>query len=273
MPTIIGLAAIARSGKDTVASMLLEHGDVAAYALADPLKLGCQSLFGLTDEETWSDDLKEKQIPLWGMSPRQMFQRVGTEFLRDHNPDHWLLRADRHLNHPKPESRLPSTRELDQPSSSIGTAVESIWLAVQSIWGLSHQQTFETKSRDISDPYWSLTPNEMYSVLEHYLRKYFPNYEEVRNKLPLQLPTRSLTPTEGKSKFIIKDIRFENEADFWRSHNGVIWHIIRHNATKVNAHTSEAGIKVQQGDTIIENNGTLEELRLKVDLAWTNIHS
>ncbi|MER2298532.1 MAG: deoxynucleotide monophosphate kinase, partial [Pseudomonas sp.] len=48
MPTIIGLAAVARSGKDTVASMLLEHPEVAAYALADPLKLGCQALFGLT---------------------------------------------------------------------------------------------------------------------------------------------------------------------------------------------------------------------------------
>lgn len=113
----------------------------------------------------------------------------------------------------------------------------------------------------------------MYGVLQHYLSKYFPNYEEVRDKLPLQPPTRSLTPTEGKTKFIIKDIRFENEADFWRSHNGVIWHVIRHNAAKVNAHTSEAGIKVQEGDTIIENNGTFEELRLKVDLAWTNVHS
>lgn len=290
MPTIIGLAAIARSGKDTVASMLLERGDVAAYALADPLKLGCQSLFGLTDEETWSDDLKEKHIPLWGMSPRQMFQRVGTEFLRDHNPDHWLLRADRHLNHPKQgpsptEPRRASTTESAQPSFYIeaaaieaavgqsGVASESIWLAVQSIWGITPHQALTHEARDVSDPYWSLTPNEMYDVLEHYLHKYFPSYEEVRNKLPLQPPTRSLTPTKGKSKFIIKDIRFENEAHFWRSHNGVIWHIIRPNATKVNAHTSEAGIKVQQGDTIIENNGTLEELRLKVDLAWTSVHS
>lgn len=289
MPTIIGLAAIARSGKDTVASMLLEHGDVAAYALADPLKLGCQSLFGLTDEETWSDDLKEKQIPFWGMSPRQMFQCVGTEFLRDHTPDHWLLRADRHLNHPKPESEsAPSPyAEPALPPSSIDAAVDpsispagapntataSIWMAARSIWGITSQQTFEPTSRDAIDPYWSLTPNEMYGVLQHYLSKYFPNYEEVRDKLPLQPPTRSLTPTEGKTKFIIKDIRFENEADFWRSHNGVIWHVIRHNAAKVNAHTSEAGIKVQEGDTIIENNGTFEELRLKVDLAWTNVHS
>lgn len=98
MPTIIGLAAVARSGKDTVASMLMEHPEVATYALADPLKAGCQAIFGLSDAEAWSDEAKEKTIDLWGLSPRQLFQRAGTEWLRDHNADHWLLRADRQLN-------------------------------------------------------------------------------------------------------------------------------------------------------------------------------
>ena len=60
MRTIIGLAALARSGKDTVASMLLSIPGVAAFALADPLKLGCQALFGLTDAEAWQDDIKEE---------------------------------------------------------------------------------------------------------------------------------------------------------------------------------------------------------------------
>lgn len=60
MPTIIGLAAVARSGKDTVASMLMEHPEVATYALADPLKAGCQAIFGLSDAEAWSDEAKEK---------------------------------------------------------------------------------------------------------------------------------------------------------------------------------------------------------------------
>lgn len=80
MTKIIGIAAVARSGKDTVASMLLKHEGVATYALADPLKLGCQILFGLTDAETWHDDLKEKVIPHWGWSPRKIFQTVGTDY-------------------------------------------------------------------------------------------------------------------------------------------------------------------------------------------------
>lgn len=266
MPTIIGLAAVARSGKDTVASMLLEHEDVAAYAMADPLKSGCQSLFGLTEEETWSDFLKEKRIAIWGMSPRQMFQWVGTDILRDHNPEHWLLRADRHLNHLRLDSPPPSSEDLAQPSSYV-------WLAVQSIWGLTLEQAFDPLLRSTIDPFWSLTPNQMFEVLTKYLRKDFPLYEQTRLKLQVLTPSRTLNNPKGKNIFIIKDIRFENEAAFWRSHHGVIWHVIRKGAEKVNAHMSEAGIKCQHGDWVIENNGSLEELRQKVELAWNGIHT
>lgn len=266
MPTIIALAAVARSGKDTVASILLEQDDVAAYALADPLKAGCQALFGLTDDEAWSDDLKEEAIQIWGVSPRQLFQRVGTEWLRDHNPDHWLLRADRQLNH-LPQDFSPLQNE------DLNSLPSPIWLAVQSIWGLSKEQILQSALRDQRDAYWSMTPNEMFSVISNYLRSDFPKYEATRSMRPTALPTRTLTKANGKNIVVIKDIRFENEATFWRAHNGKIWHISRDNTVKVNFHTSEAGIEVAASDTVIENNGTLAELRVNVDQAWSKIHS
>lgn len=266
MPAIIGLAAIARSGKDTVASMLLEYPKVAAYALADPLKAGCQALFGLTDEESWADDLKEKKIQLWGMSPRQLFQRVGTEWLRDHNPEHWLLRADRQLNHPQSTSHPPLTADLASESSFI-------WLAVQAFWGLNYEQTWLPEQRDRLDPFWSLTPNEMFSIVITKLQKDFSQYEEKRKTLPITPPLIKATNTIGKSVFVIKDIRFENEAEFWRKHNGEIWHIVRNGAKKVNPHSSEYGIKTLPSDKIIENNGSLEDLREKVERAWAGIHA
>lgn len=246
--------------------MLLEHNDVAAYALADPLKAGCQALFGLTDEQTWSDDIKEEVIQVWGLSPRQMFQRVGTEWMRDHNADHWLLRADRQLNHPQPAGRSPALADLTSCSSSI-------WLAVQAMWGLSSKQAFNPDQREQLDPFWSLPPNQMFSVLSNYLRKDFPDFSNKRNQLPTILPTRNLVDASGKSIFVIKDIRYENEASFWRSHNGKIWHITRDSAPKVHYHSSELGINFIQGDTLIENNGTLAELRKKVDQAWADVHA
>jgi hypothetical protein len=264
MPTIIGLAAVARSGKDTVASMLLEHQEVAAFALADPLKAGCQALFGLTDDEAWSDDLKEIGIPLWGASPRMMFQRVGTEWLRDHNPDHWLLRADRQLNH----HELTTT-----PTQPVGlvSPTSPIWMAVQVIWGLSDEQTWIEESREKIDHFWGITPNEMFSLIQKNLNRDVPAYQFTRKNRPIKQPKSLSLNSTGKSIYIIKDIRYENEAAFWRRHNGVIWHIVRKNATSVNSHSSEEGISFQEGDITIENNGTLGELKEKITLAWKTI--
>lgn len=266
MSTIIGLAAVARSGKDTVASMLLEHPEVAAYALADPLKLGCQALFGLTDDEAWLDEIKETSIDLWGVSPRQMFQRAGTEWMRHDNPDHWLLRADKQLNHAALPPSAPTPANLASPSSSI-------WLAVQAFWGMSDEQTWCETLRSEKDDFWGRTPQEMFSVLESYVQRDFPEYQARRAHRPVHAPTRKLTDSSGKSIFIIKDIRYENEASFWRSHGGVIWHITRNNATKVNSHSSEDGILILGVDFHIENNGTLEELRHKVQHAWKSVTS
>lgn len=82
---------------------------------------------------------------------------------------------------------------------------------------------------------------------------------------PLETKQLSL---EGKSVFIIKDIRYENEADFWRSHHGVIWHIQRKDALKVASHSSEEGVQQKPLDLLIVNDATLEELQAKVDHAW-----
>jgi hypothetical protein len=79
---LIGITGLARSGKDTVAHYLwAEHG-YTRVAFADPLKWASQYIFGLTYEQAWRDHLKEVVIPYWGMSPRQIFQLLGTEAIR-----------------------------------------------------------------------------------------------------------------------------------------------------------------------------------------------
>lgn len=90
---LIGLAARARSGKDTVAKRLALHG-FAQYAVADPIKRGAQVLFGLTDAQTWDDDLKDVVIPELGKSPWQIYQLLGFEFGRQMiAEDIWIRRA------------------------------------------------------------------------------------------------------------------------------------------------------------------------------------
>ncbi len=269
MPVMIGLAAKARSGKDTVAAMLLEHPEVAAYALADPLKEGCQALFGLTDQETWSDEAKELIIPDWGMSPRQMFQRAGTEWLRDHTANHWLMRAERQLNQPPSPAIIPPIyRESSHPDTAI-------WFAVKAFWGLSNEQTWDKTGRYQIDFFWHLSPMEMFSVIKNYIDRDLPTYGETRSQLIRSRPITAPTPKHpnllGKTVLVIKDIRFENEAEYLRSHNGTIWHISRTSAERVHSHSSEAGILIKPLDIHIDNNGTIESLRLKVDKGWSRL--
>jgi hypothetical protein len=262
---IIGIAAPARSGKDTVASMLLQHKNVAAYALADPLKIGCQALFGLTEEQTWNDSVKENVILLWGRSPREFFQHVGTDWLRAHNPDHWLMRAERAIN-PRAEKALPlivpQLQDMKAPFK----------LAAQAFFDLSDCQTWDSGECDGIDGFWDMAPRQMFDLIETLTLGDFPDYFERRAQRPVVQPIREAPFLDQSEVIIIKDIRFENEADFLRRHNGTIWHIVRNDAQKVNAHSSELGIEVQEKDVVIFNNGTLEQLALAVEKEWQKIH-
>lgn len=94
----IGIHGAARSGKDTAAKYLVEHHGFLRNAFADPLKRAGQQMFMLTEEQTWSDELKEKVIKHWGMSPRTIFQKLGTEGGRQvFGDDLWLKRWDIHF--------------------------------------------------------------------------------------------------------------------------------------------------------------------------------
>jgi hypothetical protein len=90
---LIGITGKARAGKDTIATHLAHTHAFTRIAFADPLKLAAQQMFGLTNTQTWDDNLKETVIPMWGLSPRQIFQRLGTDAMRGtFGQDVWLRR-------------------------------------------------------------------------------------------------------------------------------------------------------------------------------------
>ncbi|RKZ11296.1 deoxynucleotide monophosphate kinase [bacterium] len=63
------------------------------------------------------------------------------------------------------------------------------------------------------------------------------------------------------SHVTITDVRFANEADAIRQRGGYIWHIDRPNIQIVNPHASEQQQLGHLGDIIIDNSGTLGDLR------------
>lgn len=68
-------------------------------------------------------------------------------------------------------------------------------------------------------------------------------------------------------KVVIADVRFENEADAIRKAGGVVWRIERPGIDPANAHASEHALDDYEFDLVIWNNGTLNDLKAKVEQA------
>ena len=70
---------------------------------------------------------------------------------------------------------------------------------------------------------------------------------------------------------VIRDVRFDNEADWIRSKGGVIFHISRRGIRPANNHVSEYGVRHYPGDYVIENDSTLESLYDQVERASSSL--
>lgn len=68
----------------------------------------------------------------------------------------------------------------------------------------------------------------------------------------------------GYTKFIVTGVRYENEMDWVNHHHGVSIWIERPGYGPVNSHSSDNTLGPDDFDHIIVNDGTLEDLRLKV---------
>jgi hypothetical protein len=79
---IIGLTGNKFCGKDTFANYLIKKHNFIRFAFADCLKSVCKDIFLLSEEQV-NGKLKEVVDPRWGLSPRVIFQRFGTDIFRD----------------------------------------------------------------------------------------------------------------------------------------------------------------------------------------------
>jgi len=91
---IIGLTGPARSGKSTVAGMLNQHG-YEVYGFADALKSAVKAMLiplGIAVLEHLDDEArKEIEIDGLGVSPRYLWQTLGTEWGRERiRSDFWI---------------------------------------------------------------------------------------------------------------------------------------------------------------------------------------
>lgn len=65
-------------------------------------------------------------------------------------------------------------------------------------------------------------------------------------------------------RYVISDVRFQNEADWIKDHGGMLVKVVRPGYGPVNAHASDAGLPDSEFDLIIPNDGTLQDLAHRV---------
>lgn len=88
---LIGVAGPKGSGKDTFAERFKLYVPCVSRAFAEPLKQVCKKLFLLSNRQLYDTEAKETVDARWGLSPRQMFQQVGTDYVRRQiDPNFWL---------------------------------------------------------------------------------------------------------------------------------------------------------------------------------------
>lgn len=82
LPRVIALVGKMGAGKDTVAAYLADRYGYDHEKLAAPLKRSVQALFGWTDAHVEDHALKDRVDAFWGVSPRTVMQKFGTEIVQ-----------------------------------------------------------------------------------------------------------------------------------------------------------------------------------------------
>jgi hypothetical protein len=109
---IIGLSGHAGAGKDAAAKTLVQLYGFQRLAFADALKQAAKAIFTLSDAQVHGSE-KEVFDPFWGMTPRAILQRLGTECLRQGFADDVWIKAlfrqvEPHENYVITDVRFPN---------------------------------------------------------------------------------------------------------------------------------------------------------------------
>lgn len=96
---LIGVHGKPRSGKDTLATHLVEKYNLLRYGPSMPVKTATAAMFNIPVEYLYDDERKDTFDTFWQMSYREMAQKVGKESSRDvFGEDFWMRHVDKVWN-------------------------------------------------------------------------------------------------------------------------------------------------------------------------------
>lgn len=121
---------------------------------------------------------------------------------------------------------------------------------------------FELKEKPIG--FWQLSPRQMLQKL---------GTEACRNNIDKDIWIKSLEASlsanfSPNNDIVITDVRFDNEAEMIRKKGGIVFHIVTSRESQLDddtkAHASEVEVEFKQGDFLLWNDGTIDDLETEV---------
>lgn len=281
----------ARVGKDEVARILRENNKFRSYSFALPLKQSAQILFGLSDDQIWNDKLKEQTIPEWGLTPRKIFQLLGTEGGRlVFREDLWGQLAlnvwdDVQKGAARPiigvaaKSEFFEAPKTDADIEQIIHQCAKLWFQVndaEAAFSMAHDSKVGSWEFTFSEIVEKIKNQTIPAILGMQAEEAWSKYVDIRKSMP----TLGLVgngpyglPPVNPNGLVIPDCRFDNEADIVRDAKGIVVHVCREipdDIKVVAGHASEMGVTPTNLDYIVRNEGTLVDLAQQVsDLIYT----
>ncbi|ELT8207064.1 hypothetical protein R9D86_000444 [Escherichia coli] len=240
MKDIIAFTGKARSGKDTsctiVKNILIDEGyAVKVFAFADNLKATAGTIFDLN----WQD--------LYGET-KEMPQKFNLDFDNIESRVTWAFQ--RHMKGKKihedsklcgeiADKLIKELKKVGKPTIKTRLGLRNDYYIssrqIQQVWGS------EVVRKTLGERFWIVD-------LAERMEKFYGECDKAGH-----------TPV-----MLICDLRFDIEAEFLQSYDSQIIEVKRSNATQVASHSSEKGISTNFGRDIIQNNGTLDELKGKL---------
>lgn len=138
--------------------------------------------------------------------------------------------------------------------------------ACKIIFGFSDEQVYGDDLKEVEDEYWKHTPREILQRVgsELFRDKLSEVCENISTDVWIRAVERKILNLikKGHTKFVITDVRYQNELDFVKACNGISWKVTRPSLVNHGSadHQSEKSVDKFYCDCHFTNDSTIESL-------------
>ena len=155
------------------------------------------------------------------------------------------------------------------------------------LFGFTHEQMNDQAIKEVVTPLWDMSPRKfMQLVGSEMFRNYICPDVWIKHMFKIRIPkfvrdfygereTSCVLATHPMGVVLVGDVRFQNEAEAIQKAGGKVVMIKRDDAGSISNgvanHVSEKEFDLIKPDLVIENNGTLEDLKINIESKYNDL--